>query len=609
MEFNLSRLSAELRVCAEEVFKELGLVDSDDGAKVEAERGDALKVERRGDGYAITYDKLASFARAFTLIKASGGASDFAVEEKSELSELGVMLDCSRNAVRTVEFVKGYIRKLAALGYDQFQLYTEDTYEIEGEPYFGYMRGRYTVDELREINDYGKKLGVELVPCIQTLAHLNQIFRWKKYHEMRDIEDVLLVDDERTYALIERMIATMRKAFDSDKIHIGMDEAYFVGRGFYADEHGATEDRKKILVRHLCRVCEICDKYGFKPMMWSDMIFRLVFGKYYPDEGAVMNVDGLENIPKNLRLAYWSYGQFDEKKYDGMIKMHREIGNELVFAGGTQTWWGFTPYNAEAFRATSAAVDACKKNAVDKVFFTVWGDNGAECSPLAVLPTLCMAGERLRGNDDYKPIFKALTGIEADEFLRLAETNYSKGESDYNFNNPSKYMLYNDPIGGLFDNLPSGDEPARYAALARDLEKIADGAGKYAYVFRTQKSLAETLEIKFGLGARTRALYARGDRDGVRELVARDYPVLKERLKRFYADFLAQWDAESKPFGFEIQDYRLGGLMQRIEHCEAILTDYANGKIDKIPQLDETLIGMTDEGFNSFQEMISASRM
>ena len=55
---------------------------------------------------------------------------------------LGVMLDCSRNAVMTVDELKRYITVLNKMGYNQFQLYTENTYEIEGEPYFGYHRGR-----------------------------------------------------------------------------------------------------------------------------------------------------------------------------------------------------------------------------------------------------------------------------------------------------------------------------------------------------------------------------------------------------------------------------------------------------------------------------------
>ena len=306
MKLNLRGLSAELKASADEILKTLGICEGADGATVEAKKGDNLKVAFDGEKYEVTYDTIAAFNRALTIIKANGGAAAFGAEEGKTPTELGVMLDCSRNAVRTVEFVKDFMRTLAAMGYNQLMLYTEDTYEIEGEPRFGYMRGRYTVDELRELDAFGAKIGIELVPCIQTLAHLNQIFRWEEYAEINDVSDILLIDDEKTYALIEKMIATMRKAFGSDKIHIGMDEAHLVGRGKYEDLHGATATRQQLIIKHLKRVIGICEKYGFKPMMWSDMFFRLCFGgDYYPTDDAKLDIAALEGLPRNVRLVYW----------------------------------------------------------------------------------------------------------------------------------------------------------------------------------------------------------------------------------------------------------------------------------------------------------------
>lgn len=46
------------------------------------------------------------------------------------------------------------------------------------EPYFGAYRGRYSAAEIREMDDYAQKFGVELVPCIQTLAHLHNALKW-----------------------------------------------------------------------------------------------------------------------------------------------------------------------------------------------------------------------------------------------------------------------------------------------------------------------------------------------------------------------------------------------------------------------------------------------
>lgn len=40
------------------------------------------------------------------------------------------MVDCSRNAVLLVKSAKNLLRKMALMGYNMLQLYTEDTYEV-----------------------------------------------------------------------------------------------------------------------------------------------------------------------------------------------------------------------------------------------------------------------------------------------------------------------------------------------------------------------------------------------------------------------------------------------------------------------------------------------
>ena len=102
---------------------------------------------------------------------------------------LGVMIDMSRNAVMNIPALKEYLQLLKKMGYNSVMIYTEDTYEVEGEPFFGYMRGRYTIDEMKDMVEYADSKGVEMIPCIQTLAHLPRMFQWPVYNEINDIKD------------------------------------------------------------------------------------------------------------------------------------------------------------------------------------------------------------------------------------------------------------------------------------------------------------------------------------------------------------------------------------------------------------------------------------
>ena len=80
---------------------------------------------------------------------------------------------------------KKLIDALQKMGYNTLELYTEDTFEVEGEPYFGYLRGRYSSEEIKEIDKYARAHGIELIPCIQTLAHFSNSVKLPRFWTMK----------------------------------------------------------------------------------------------------------------------------------------------------------------------------------------------------------------------------------------------------------------------------------------------------------------------------------------------------------------------------------------------------------------------------------------
>ena len=160
------------------------------------------------------------------------------------------------------------------MGLNLGMLYTEDTYEVPEQPFFGYKRGRYTYEELKALDDFADVLGIELCPCIQALGHLKRILHWPAFRHLRDNDEVLLADLDETYVLLEQMIRAASAPYRSRRIHLGMDEAFGVGVGEHLRRFG-YEDPHSVIGRHLSRVLEITDKYGLQAMMWSDMYFHL----------------------------------------------------------------------------------------------------------------------------------------------------------------------------------------------------------------------------------------------------------------------------------------------------------------------------------------------
>ena len=264
--------------------------------------------------------------------------------ENSGYKNFGVLICCASNGVMKVERVKELIDILRKMGYNLLELCLDDMFKIPDEPYFGYLRGGYTGEELREMDAYAKARGIELVPAIQTLAHFKSLVKIPHYSDIVDIDDILLVDEPKTYALIEKMFSTLADCFSSRKVNIGFDEAFKVGMGNYLNKHGYI-DRFELLLRHLNRVVKIAEKYGFRIHMWSDMFFRLANRGDYWGKDVQVPENIREKVPEDIELCYWDYYSSDEAQYDHMLEVHEQFRRELWFAGGAWSWCGFAPHN------------------------------------------------------------------------------------------------------------------------------------------------------------------------------------------------------------------------------------------------------------------------
>ena len=96
------------------------------------------------------------------------------------MQRFSVMLDVSRNGVMKVEKVKEFVDYVKLFGYNSLMLYTEDTYEIEGEPYFGYLRGRYSKEELKETGFSDEELGTWTIK-VQKVITQDWSQKWKEH--------------------------------------------------------------------------------------------------------------------------------------------------------------------------------------------------------------------------------------------------------------------------------------------------------------------------------------------------------------------------------------------------------------------------------------------
>ena len=147
------------------------------------------------------------------------GKAVFACGKRRSFDTNGAMFDVSQgNAVLRVETVKSLIRRMAVMGLNFLMMYCEDSYDVPEEPYFGYMRARYTEDELRECDEYAWHFGIEMIPCIQTLSHLIDVLKWPAFDDIKEDYETLFVGGEKTYEFVEHLIRAASRPFRSKRI-------------------------------------------------------------------------------------------------------------------------------------------------------------------------------------------------------------------------------------------------------------------------------------------------------------------------------------------------------------------------------------------------------
>ena len=528
----------------------------------------------------------------------------------------GVMLDVSRNGVMKKEMLFSFIDLIAKMGYDTLELYSEDIYKLKDRPYFGYMRGGYSIEEIQEIDRYCISKNIELIPCIQTLAHFTNPSKEKDFIPMLDIDDILLVDDPKTYEFIEDMIKTAREAFSSKNLNIGMDEAYNLGKGNFQRKHG-YEDQTSIMLRHLDRVSKIAEKYGFSCHMWGDMFVRMANDGHYLDKKPDMEKLKSQNVelPKNVEPAYWDYYTTNQDTCEFFLNYFKNFQRDVWFVGGACCWKGYTPTNLKSLENSEVVFKAMQKEPVSNYLITLWGDDGRETSPFTVLPVLFAAKEFAQGNFDHEKIkekFQEELHLSFDDFLLLDSSSigYKDGKRCQNTDGMAKCLLFQDPLMGLYDKAYMELDPINYNALAKKLKEAEERNEPFSYLFKEAAALADLLSIKSDLGIKTHQAYKQGKEELTKILPL--YDACIQKLDTFHDAFEELWMKENKPFGYEIIDIRLGGIRNRLLYAKKVISHYLSGKMERIEELEcEQLLPFREEGLmvSHYKWIISTSNI
>lgn len=506
--------------------------------------------------------------------------------ETTPFTMLGIMLDCSRNAVMTVDHIRNvWLPRLALLGYNMVMLYTEDTYVLEGEPFFGYKRGAYSAAEIAAIVKAAGDLNIEVIPCIQTLGHLEHVLKHRAYREVKDTNSVLLVGEPKTYELIEKMIEFWSKVCKTRRIHVGMDETHDLGRGRYLDLNGYRPGFD-LFNEHLTKVVALCRKHRMKPMIWSDMYFRLGNKRQdYYARSTVIPPRVVRKIPRAAELVYWDYYHDDAAFYTEWIDRHRKMGKEPIMGSGIWTWNEHWYEYRKTEANAGACVRACYEAGLKELFFTMWGDNGAYCDHDSAFAGMVYCADIAYGDREPKPDrlekrFGVVCGSSYAVHHKAGDLMlYGEGG-----------RMWEDPFFETTLRTRCGDNPRKMAKEAAECSKLAKQLKQHAgdrkcgdlgLAFLSANAFAE----RYRLSTDLLAAYRRRNKRAL-SLVRQRIPAVKAAIRNMADAFRRMWLAHNKPEGLEVIQGRFGMIDARYDEMSRSIGEFLAGKKTRIVELE-----------------------
>lgn len=577
-EFLPGGLAAALRTVLPEYFAPF------EGVSVHAERSDdgANFTRRDGDGkYTVFYAGRSGLAESLGDLL----CGDIHEEPwKNAFDFRGIMIDCSRGGVPKAGFLKRCIAKMALMGLSHLALYTEDTYEVEGEPFIGFARGGYSKEEIRELDAFALELGVEMFPCIQTLGHLEHIFKNPRYKKFSDGPRILNVNAPEAVGFMEKLILNASEPYHSNLIHLGADEPWGLGYGSSLDFDSPVKP-KEIYLRHLSNLAEVCGRNGLRGIIWSDYILG-------HSENEALNGEELSRIPVGLVLDYWNYTAENGTEHDANLKCLRKTGAGLMISPGLRSWNRFFGNSGKAALTGDVFFESALRNGVRNAMTTLWGDDGSEALFLtnwaSIAHQLCRMRDpgasipfihaRLKGIAGFAPQrFDAIDMMNSGEPLELEIENPN--------NCPGKQLFYDDPMYGFLAHAckwPGAD--GHYLNAFHDIRCLPPVSPEDRSLRKLGMLFADALRKKVKASCLAREGYLTRNRNILKHAIRHcaDAEAAVGKFRREYRDL---WMAERKPFGFEVVDVRLAGVAARLETMRARLRGHLETG-EKIEEFD-----------------------
>jgi hypothetical protein len=326
----------------------------------------------------VSGDLSIAYATILQLIKQRPGyLPEVEVGEALNFKFRGFHLDVARGGVPRVETFKALLNLLFLLKYNYLGIYLEDLFPWQSYPEIGANRGKFTREELSEIINYGKKLGIEVFPSLELSGHMNNILSipsLSKYSLNGNTFQLDLSNKEARnfgYSLLNEVV----NFWPSSYIHIGGDENQLNG----------VSDAQKLYESYYNNLIDIVKSKGKTPIMWGDVLLWT-----WP---SLAN----NTIWKNVIIANWDYGTASKEHFINNIRFFKDRNITQIICPGLWNWNAFYPSFDAAIVNLNSSLTVARSERIFGFLITAWGDDGCECLLSYLRPLLLISMEIAEG--------------------------------------------------------------------------------------------------------------------------------------------------------------------------------------------------------------------
>lgn len=336
-----------------------------------------------------------------------------------ELKLRCLQIDVARQK-ETVAYLKKLIDFAAAWNYNSILLYLENAVRTEETAFFD-PNETYSEAEIREIVAYAEAKGLDVIPAMENLSHLEKFFKYEQFAQYAELDrntrgrgfsgtvlgNVGCTSNPDFYRVFDRYITDVAKLFNSPYIHMGLDEANdfaVCDKCMARLQNGETRD--SMFLEHILHTHDLCKRIGKRMMMWDDFL------EY---------ADVIEDLPRDIIFCNWNYGFVGEvpvghwtnRIKKDWFRYYDRLGFDYIFCVWSHS--SSSVYNVDSFTRYA------EKYAPMGALMTTW--EHAHNFYEGELPVIAYAGKRWSGQihsrEDGLAVYAQVLGSE-----ELARTVY-----------------------------------------------------------------------------------------------------------------------------------------------------------------------------------------